>query len=93
MPPEGCGCVLGNDPAVSTQAVHACPVHGDAAAPREDAPGPPPDPFATSHTGNIMVLETFRGLRGAGGSLIDCAFLTAAFVIASAAAAKAAGES
>ena len=43
---------------------------------------PPADPFRPSHTGNVMVLETFHGLREAGGGLIDCAFLTAAFVIA-----------
>ena len=83
--PEGCGCVLGNDPAVSTQAVHDCPVH------RETA-GQPPDPVAASHAGSIMVLETFRGLRSAGGGLLDSAFLTAAFVIANAAANKAAEE-
>lgn len=39
-----------------------------------------------------MVLDTFWGLRGAGGTLLDSAFLTAAFVIANAAANKAAEE-
>lgn len=61
--------------------------------PGQETPGPPPDPFATSHTGNVMVLETYRGLRSAGGGLVDSAFLTAAFVIANAAANKAAEES
>jgi hypothetical protein len=58
--------------------------------PGQQAPGTPQDPFAASHTGNVMVLETYRGLRNAGGGLIDSAFLTAAFVIANAAAGKAA---
>ena len=92
-----CRCVMGNDPAVSTQAVCDCPVHGGAGSGAEDAAEQPqtspPDPFATSHSGNIMVLETYRGLRAAGGALVDSAFLTAAFVIANAAAMKAAGES
>ena len=51
----------------------------------EDQPeqqAPPTDPFRPSHAGNVMVLETFRGLREAGGGLVDAAFLTAAFVIA-----------
>lgn len=61
--------------------------------PEQQAPGSPPDPFAPSHTGNVMVLDTFHGLRSAGGGLIDSAFLTAAFVIANAAASKAAEES
>jgi len=47
-----------------------------------DQQAPPADPFRAGHTGNVMVLEVFRGLREAGGSLVDSAFITAAFVIA-----------
>ena len=77
--PDGCECVMGNDPAVSTQAVHACPVHGGAAAAPE-APAPPQDPFTAIHTGWIGCVEMFRHARRAGASLVEAAILVAAIV-------------
>jgi hypothetical protein len=50
--------------------------------PGQQSPSTPEDPFRPGHAGSMMVLETFRGLREAGGGLVDAAFLTAAFIIA-----------
>ncbi len=80
--PDDCRCVMGNDPAVSTQPRLStpCPVHGEAAAPPETPPAPPPDPFTAIQTGWIGFVEMFRHARRAGASMVEAAILAAAIV-------------
>lgn len=57
----------------------------------EDQPeqqAPPADPFAPGHTGNVFVLENYRGLRRAGGRPVESALLVSAWLVMSGMAAR-----